>query len=229
MFLLYVRYAVALISIVGLAFILFNPAYVGPVSALMFVIASLLWFRRTVVEFGWGSVRGQLTGILGLAFVVQAIGCGLVNANGGIHIPDRSVLLFLIARLLFFTASARYTFHFLRKWHVLPPGKVRAALGATLLVVLVVAVIPGTLPRLFRPSVYTLFVLADILLLLSSFYNLFLFWGTMVMKRWVFGTAVVVLLTVGDAFLMGGLGEMTAMLTWYTAASFIALTGTIRT
>ncbi len=229
MFLLYVRYSVIALSALGLAVILLNPTYVGPVLAIMFVVASLLWFRRTVVEFGWNSVRGQLTGILGLAFLVQAAACMLIETNGGVHIPERTLQLFFVARILFFAASARYTLHFLRKWHVLPAGKLRSALLSTLVVVVGISMIPGTLPKLLDPSVYTLFVIVDVLLLVSSFYNLYLFWGTMVMKRWVFGTAGVILLTVGDALLMAKLGEMGVMIVWYVAATFISLTGTIRT
>ena len=229
MFLLYVRYAVLVLSVPGLVLILLRPSYAGPVLSFMFVLASLLWFRRAFVEFGWGSVRGQLTGILGLSFLVQAAACMLMGSDGGVHIPNRAFVPFFVARLLFLTASARYTFHFLRKWYVLPAGKLRSALLSTLLVVLGISVIPGVLPRIVHPSGYTLFVLVDVLLLVSSFYNLFLFWGTMVMKRWVFGTAVVILLILGDALLLANSGGMAAVIVWYLAATSISLTGTVRT
>ena len=229
MFLLYVRYAVLSLSVPALVLILLKPEYAGPVLSATFMLASLLWFRRTFVEFGWRSVRGQLTGILGLSFVVHALACLFISSEGEAHITEEAVVLLFVARLLFLTASARYTFHFLRKWYVLPAGRFRAALLATLLVVLGISMIPGVLRRLVHPSEYSLFVLVDALLLLSSFYNLFLFWGTMVMKRWVFGTAVVVLLILGDALLLGDVREMASVVVWYLAAVSISLTGTIRT
>ncbi len=229
MFLLYIRYLIAFLFLSGSAIILTRPEIAGLVLAFMFIIASFLWFRRTVVEFGWDSVRGQFTAILGFSFIVQAVGCLLMEVKGTVHLTTAAFLMFMLARLMFLSANVRYTFHFLGKGYLLPAKRLMAVLIASAGVLFLILLLPNALREILKFSPYSLFVIVDMLLILSVFYNLALLWNTLITKRWIFGALVAVVLVVGDALLVARVWETAVVWMWYLAATLVSLTGTIRT
>lgn len=212
-----------------MAFVLINPKNIAPVLTVMFVLASFLWFRRTVVEFGWGSVRGQLTAILGFSFIVQAVGCALIGVEERVYLPYTALLIFVVARALFLLASARYAFHFLRRGSFPPMGRLVGLYSLMAVLLVLIGLIPNVLGELFRFSPNSFLLITDVLLLLSVFHNLAMFWDTLIMKRWAFGAATALLLVVGDALFISGVWSQAAVWVWYMCAVLISLTGTIRT
>jgi len=229
MFLLYMRYIVIAFSILGAALMLKDPGMARQVMALMFLIASFLWFRRTVVEFGWDSVRGQLTAILGFSFIVQAVGCLFMEVRDTVHLTFVAFLMFMLARLLFLSANVRYTFHFLRKGYLLPGERLMKVLMGSAAILILLLLIPNVFNEILRFSLYSPFVIVDLFLVISVFYNLALFWNTLIMKRWLFGAVVAVILVIGDALLVAGAWNKAVVWMWYLAATLVSLTGTIRT
>ncbi len=223
------RYLIAFLFFSGAAIILMRPEMAGLVLAFMFILASFLWFRRTVVEFGWDSVRGQLTAILGFSFIVQAAGCLLMEVKGTVHLTTAAFLMFMLARLMFLSANVRYTFHFLGKGYLLPVERLLKVLIASIAVLLPIILLPNVLNEILRFSPYSLFVIVDMLLILSVFYNLALLWNTLIMKRWIFGAIVATILVLGDALLVAGVWNTAVVWIWYLGATVISLTGTIRT
>jgi hypothetical protein len=224
-----IRYIILVFFGVSVAIIFLNPHSIRYAIGTMFAIASLLWLRRTLVEFGYRSVRGQFTAMLGLAFLIQAVGCLFIGINGAVKLTTAGLITFGLARFLFVLSNVRYAMYFLRRGYLLPLHRLLIVLLFSLLVLLPVFLIPGVWHGIFGYPAYAFFVISDLILVISVFYNLVLLWGTEITVRWVVGSLGTVLLVLGDALFAGEHWAIATLLFWMASGTFMAIIGTIRT
>ncbi len=197
-----------------------------PLLVVVFAVASLLWLRRTLVEFGFESLRGRFTFILSLAFAVQGVGILFLRIGEAVALSVVGESIFILARLLFLLANSYYTLHWLRIGVAV--WRLAVALSLTLLILSAELLLPGFLENLTSSPINLVFVAADHILLLTSFYNLLLLWGGDVARRWIAGAAVTLMLVLGDSFYVAGLPAPVTLVAWGLTGVSIGLTGTIR-
>ena len=194
--------------------------------ALMTGLASILWFRRTVVEFGLESVRGQFTALIGGMLLFQAVGFLFVESTFPVRLGLIAALFFILSRTGILLANLRYVWYFLKQGYTL------GWLMSLIVVALTLSLLLGILSTVVASS-YTVeaiyLVGIDILTLSVVVYNLMLLWGSEITKRWLFGSMVILLVTLGDALFLFYPGSPLPLILWSLAVLFMGITGTLRT
>ncbi|NPB04428.1 MAG: hypothetical protein GXO39_08475 [Thermotogae bacterium] len=191
-------------------------------------VASLLWIHKAVSELGLKSVRGQFYVIMAFAFLFQGVGFFFSRLKAGIDLSLVGLVLYVLARLLFFVGNLRYVAYFQSLGYSLNLTRGFVVVALTVVLGVIAFFFPGVKDTFSALSPYMLFIVLDLAMAFLIFYNLLLLWGSEIAKKWAMGSLAIGVYLVADALLIGGFDPKLTIFLWSFAATVMGLVGVIR-